>query len=144
MGRTAFTELQCLYKGALYLCGPGSSVGIANGYGLDGPGIESRWGEIFRSCPYRPYGLPSLLYNGYLVFPGGEKRPGRDAHPSHLIVPCSRKSRAIRLLTLWTVRHVQSHSTCTRVHFTLLPFMWKSHPSFRPPACPSLSPSLLR
>jgi hypothetical protein len=27
--------------------GPGSSVGIANGYGLDGPGIESRWGRHF-------------------------------------------------------------------------------------------------
>jgi hypothetical protein len=24
--------------------GPGSSVGIATGYGLDGPGIESQWG----------------------------------------------------------------------------------------------------
>jgi hypothetical protein len=32
--------------------GPGSSVGIATDYGLDGPGIESRWGEIFR--PSRP------------------------------------------------------------------------------------------
>ena len=28
-------------------CGPGSSVGIATGYGLDGPGIESRWGARF-------------------------------------------------------------------------------------------------
>ena len=27
---------------------PGSSVGIGTDYGLDGPGIESRWGEIFR------------------------------------------------------------------------------------------------
>jgi hypothetical protein len=26
-------------------CTPGSSVGIATGYGLDGPGIESRWGR---------------------------------------------------------------------------------------------------
>ena len=26
-----------------YKCGPGSVVGIATGYGLDGPGIESRW-----------------------------------------------------------------------------------------------------
>ena len=26
------------------VCGPGSSVGIATDYGLDGPGIESRWG----------------------------------------------------------------------------------------------------
>ena len=25
-------------------CGPGSVVGIATGYGLDGPEIESRWG----------------------------------------------------------------------------------------------------
>jgi len=24
--------------------GPGSSVGIVTDYGLDGPGIESRWG----------------------------------------------------------------------------------------------------
>jgi hypothetical protein len=27
--------------------GPGSSVGIATGYGLDGPGIESWWGARF-------------------------------------------------------------------------------------------------
>jgi hypothetical protein len=31
----------------IVFCGPGSSVGIATGYGLDGPGIESRWGERF-------------------------------------------------------------------------------------------------
>jgi hypothetical protein len=28
-------------------CGPSSSVGIATGYGLDGQGIESRWGRDF-------------------------------------------------------------------------------------------------
>jgi hypothetical protein len=28
-------------------CEPGSSVGIATDYGLDGPGIESRWGRDF-------------------------------------------------------------------------------------------------
>ena len=28
-------------------CGPGSSVGIVTGYGLDGPGIESWWGWDF-------------------------------------------------------------------------------------------------
>jgi hypothetical protein len=32
----------------------GSSVGISIGYGLDGPRIESRCGEIFRTCPDRP------------------------------------------------------------------------------------------
>ena len=48
-----------------------SSVGIAISYGLDGPGIESRWGARF-SVPVHtdPGGSPSLLYNGYRVFPG--------------------------------------------------------------------------
>jgi hypothetical protein len=52
--------------------GRDSSGGIATRYGLDRPGIESRWGEIFRTCPDRPWCPPSLLYNGYRVFPGGK------------------------------------------------------------------------
>jgi len=72
-----------IIKAYINFCGPGSIVGIATGYGLDGPGIESRWGgEIFRTCPDRPCGPPSLLYNGYRVFPGGKERPGREADPS--------------------------------------------------------------
>ena len=35
--------------------------------------------EIFRTCPDRLWGPPSLLYNWYRVFPGGKERPGRDA-----------------------------------------------------------------
>jgi hypothetical protein len=41
-------------------------------------------GEIFCSCPDRPLGPPSLLYNGYWVFSGGKERPGCDADPSPL------------------------------------------------------------
>ena len=38
---------------SLFICSiPGGSVGIVIDYGLDGPGIESRWGEVFR--PSRP------------------------------------------------------------------------------------------
>jgi hypothetical protein len=49
------------------------SVGIATRYRLDGPGIDSRWGgEIFRIRPDRPWGPPSLLYNGYQVFSRGK------------------------------------------------------------------------
>ena len=33
-------------------------------------GSNPVWGEIFRTCPDRPWGPPSLLYNGYRVFPG--------------------------------------------------------------------------
>jgi hypothetical protein len=49
-----------------------SSVGIATRYGLEGPGIESRWDEIFRIYLDRLRGPPSHLYNGYRVFPGGK------------------------------------------------------------------------
>ena len=80
--------------------GRDSSVGIATGYGLDGPGIESRCDEIFRTCPARSWCPPSLLFNRYRVFPTEKQRPGRDADPSPLPVPWSRKSRAIPLLPL--------------------------------------------
>jgi hypothetical protein len=46
--------------------------GIATGYGLDGPGIESRWGRDFLHTSRPALGPPSLLYNGYRVFPGGK------------------------------------------------------------------------
>jgi len=63
-------------------CGPGSVEGIATGYGLDGTRIESRRGQDFPQLSGPALGPPSLLYNGYRVFPGGKKRPGRDADPS--------------------------------------------------------------
>ena len=68
----------CMY---LQICGPGSLVGIATDYGLDGPGIESQWGRDFPPRSDRPWGPPSLVYNGYRVFPRGKERPGRDADP---------------------------------------------------------------
>ena len=100
--------------------GPGSAVGIATGYGLEGPGIESRWGARF-SAPVQT-GPGAHLFSctmGTGSLPGTE-RPGRDADPSPLLVPWSRKSRAIPLLPLWAVRPVQSLSACTKVHFTFL------------------------
>ena len=52
--------------------GRDSSVGLATCYELDGPGIESRWGEIFRTRLDRFWGPPIFLYNGYRVFPAGK------------------------------------------------------------------------
>ena len=42
-----------------------NSVGIATRYGLDGLGIESRWGggEISRTRPDQPWSPPNHLYN---------------------------------------------------------------------------------
>jgi hypothetical protein len=39
-------------------------------------------GEILCTCPDRSRGPPSLLYNGYCVFPRGKEWPGRDTEPS--------------------------------------------------------------
>jgi hypothetical protein len=58
--------------------GPGSSVDIATGYGVDGPGIESRWGEIFAHFQPGPGAHPASCAMGTGSFPGG-KRPGRGA-----------------------------------------------------------------
>jgi len=83
-----FTELFCHYLTSFgnilyHLChGPGSIVGIATGYGLDGPRIESWGGARFSAPVQTPCGPPSLLYNGYRVFPGGKERPGRNTDPS--------------------------------------------------------------
>ena len=37
-----------------------SSVGIATRYGLDGSGIEFRWGEVFCPSPHTPWGPTQL------------------------------------------------------------------------------------
>jgi hypothetical protein len=51
-------------------------------------------------------------------FPGVKSGRGVTLTPNPLLVPWSRKSRAIPLLPLWAVRPVQSLSSCSRVHFT--------------------------
>jgi hypothetical protein len=60
------------------ISGPGSSVGIATGRSGDRIPVGAR----FPARPDRPWGTPSLLYNGYRVFPGGKERQGRVADHS--------------------------------------------------------------
>jgi hypothetical protein len=69
---------------ALLKCGgPGSSVGIAIGYGLDGRGgrilVEARF---FAPVQTGPGAHPASCTMGTGSFPGGKERPGRDADPS--------------------------------------------------------------
>jgi hypothetical protein len=78
-----------LVKISVYNSGTDGVVGIATGYGLDGPGIKSRWGQGFPQLSRPALGPPSHLYNGYRIFQEGKERPGRDADPSPLLVPWS-------------------------------------------------------
>ena len=74
---------------------------MATDYYLDGPGIESRWGEIFR--PSRPALGPTQPPVEWELGPSPEVKYGRGVllttHP--LLVPRSWKSRAIPLPALW-------------------------------------------
>jgi hypothetical protein len=67
----------------LSVMGQDSSVGIASRYGLDGPGIESQWGEIFSAPVQTGHGAHPASYTmGTESFPG-IKRSGHGVdHPS--------------------------------------------------------------
>jgi len=93
-------------------------------------------GEILSTCPDRPWGQPSLLYNGYWVFPGGKSGRGVLLTPHPTLVSWSRKSRAIPLLPLGAVRPVQGRSACKRVHFTL-PLLPSTITAYNYPITPS-------
>ena len=69
-------------------------------------------GEIFRTRPDRPWGPPSLLYNGYRVFPEGKAAGEWRWSPTPIWSRGRRKNRAIHLLPLWVF------VACYRVTFT--------------------------
>ena len=78
MGHVSHVEyMRSIYK----TCKPGSSVGIATDYRLDGPESNPGWDEIFRpSKPTLMSTQPPVKW--VRVFPGGKVRPGRDADHS--------------------------------------------------------------
>ena len=92
---TKVSNLYEFFKQTFLCRGPGSSVNIVTGYGLDASGIESRCGgEIFRTCPDRPWGPPSLLCNVYLVFPGVKSDRDVTLTPHPLLVPLVMKEQS--------------------------------------------------
>jgi hypothetical protein len=56
--------------------GPDSSVGIATGYGLDGPGIEFRWARLFAHVQTGPGADPASRTMGTGFFSPGGKAAG--------------------------------------------------------------------
>jgi len=87
-----------VFRYSIYV-GQDTVVGIATRYGLDGPGIQSPWGKVFRTRPDQPCGPPSVLCNRYRVIPEGKRpRCGVDRAP-----PCStdvKESRAAPVFPL--------------------------------------------
>jgi hypothetical protein len=120
-GRLYSSDLWEMWFFALIcISGPGSVVGITTGYILDGPGIESRWGRGFPHLSRPALGPTQPPVQWVPCLSRGVKSSRAvKLTPHTLLMPWSRKSRAIPLLPLWAVRPVQSLSTCTSVHFTL-------------------------
>ena len=64
-----------------HVCGLGNSVGIVTDYRLDSP-RSNLSGTRFCACLDWLWGPPSLLYNGYWVFPRGKVQPWHAADHS--------------------------------------------------------------
>jgi len=96
----SFTIFSAIYI-YIYVCGPGSSVGIATDHGLDGSGSNPGGDEIFPPVQTGLGAYPAFCKMGTGSFPGVKCGRGvlLTTHP--LLVPRSWKSRAIPLPTLW-------------------------------------------
>jgi len=111
----------CLYTVLFARHGPGSSVSIATDCGLDGSGIESRWGQDFLPFQTGPGAHPASCKMDTGSFPGVKCDRGVLLTTHHLLVPRSLKSRAVPLPTLWATPGLQ------RDHFTFYLLLFAHH-----------------
>jgi hypothetical protein len=75
--------------------GPSSSVGIATGYGLDGPGIEFWWSEFFRNFSDQAQPASCSMCTGSFLRVESGRGVTLTSHP--LLVPRSEKRVALYL-----------------------------------------------
>jgi hypothetical protein len=73
----------------------GSVIGVVTRYRLDGLRIKSQLGEIFHTCPDRPWVQPILLCNGYWVSSLGVEQPGGGT--DHLPSPSTEVKERLEL-----------------------------------------------
>jgi hypothetical protein len=87
-----------LYSPNTLKCGRlGSSIGIVTDYGLDGPGIESRWGREFPPVQSGPGAQSASCTMGTGSLPGVKYGRGVTLTPHPLLALRSWKKRAISL-----------------------------------------------
>ena len=105
-----------------YVSGPGSYWLRA---GRSGDRIPV-WARFYALVQTGPGAHQASCKIGTGSFPAVKSGRGVTLTPHPLLMPWSRKGRAIPLLPLWAVRPIQSLSACARVHFTLtLPYVRK-------------------
>ena len=113
-----------------------SKFGIATGYGLDVLENKSRWDRHFPHLSRQALGTiqsPVQWVQG--LYPRVKSGRGVTLTPHPILVPWSRKSRAIPLLPLWAIWPVQGLGACTRVHFSFFTFHASSYSFWRTCTC---------
>ena len=108
-----------LYNGYRFF--PGGKEWLRAGRSGDRIPVEARFSTPVQTGPWA-HPASSTLGTG--SFPEVKCGRGVTLTPHPLLVPWSRKSRAIPLLPLWAVRPVQSLSACTTVHFTFFTLLY--------------------
>ena len=89
---------QCVpYIYIFFKDGLSSSVSMTIDYGMDGPGIESRWRRGFPPVQTGPGAHPASCTRGTGPFPRVNCGPGILLNTHLLLAPRSKKSRAIPL-----------------------------------------------
>jgi len=95
---------------------PDSSVDVVTGYGLDGPGIESRWGRDFPHLSGPTLGRTQPPVQWVPGLSRSKERTGRGADPSPPSSAVVKKEYSYTSTPPMGLRSVQSLSACKRVH----------------------------
>jgi hypothetical protein len=105
-----FVQVSLMYSG------PGSSVGVAIDYGLDGPEIEFRWGrDVSAPVQTGPGAHPACCTMGTGSFPGVKYGWGMLLTTHPLLVPRSWKSRDIGRVEIYLDPPSGPHRACNGV-----------------------------
>ena len=101
-------------------------IALTTRYGMDGPGIESRWGVSF-SAPWGPY---SLLYSGNRVSFPEVKRSGRENHHPH---PAPRLKKELNYIATPLLDHPPQLAPRLKKELTCISTPPMGHPPHQAP-----------